>query len=104
LIRDAHYTRFASFVVAGDVFLLYTDGIVEASNAAGEEFGRKQLGRVLNQVIERPVAGLTQSVIDAVNQFTNSTTLPDDICLVAVGVSASTQVTPPRPSIEATAV
>ncbi|HUI08381.1 MAG TPA: SpoIIE family protein phosphatase [Verrucomicrobiae bacterium] len=101
LISDAQYTRFASFVGADDAFLLYTDGIVEAANAVGEEFGRERLVQVLSQQIEHPVAELTQSVIGAVNRFTGSATLPDDICLVAVDVSASTRVAPSEPPTEA---
>ena len=102
LIREARYTHFASFVAAADLFLLYTDGIVEASNAEGEEFGRDRLSQVVSQNIDRPVAELTQSVTDSVNQFTGSTSLPDDICLVAVGVSASTQLPSTQPSTAAT--
>jgi serine phosphatase RsbU (regulator of sigma subunit) len=102
--RDAHYTRFASFVVADDVFLLYTDGIVEAANAKGEEFGRERLSQILHQSSEQPMAELTRSVIDGVNQFTGSAALPDDICLVAVGISASPQVTRKEPSIATTTV
>jgi serine phosphatase RsbU (regulator of sigma subunit) len=97
LFRDSHYKSFTSFAAIGDVFLLYTDGISEAANADGEEFGRERLCDVLKQNLHRDVTGLTQSVIDAVNQFTGATALPDDICLVAVEVTASVKsaTTPP---------
>ena len=97
LFRESHYTSFTSFAAKGDVFLLYTDGISEAANANGEEFGRDRLCAVLKQNLDRDVTGLTQSVIEAVNEFTGTTVLPDDICLVAVEVTASPKVakTPP---------
>jgi serine phosphatase RsbU (regulator of sigma subunit) len=89
LLPDSHYTSFASFVAKDDTFLLYTDGIVEALNAEGDEFGRERLSQVLVRNIDVDVERLTQAVIDAVNEFTGSATLTDDICLVAVEVAAS---------------
>ena len=71
------------------MFLLYTDGIIEAANAEGEEFGRERLSRVLEENLDCPITDLTQAVIDAVNQFTGGTPLIDDICLVAVEVAGS---------------
>ena len=97
LFRESHYTSFTSSAANGDVFLLYTDGISEAVNGDGEEFGRDRLCAVLKQNLDRDVTGLTQSVIEAVNQFTGAKVLPDDICLVAVEVTASVKsaTTPP---------
>jgi sigma-B regulation protein RsbU (phosphoserine phosphatase) len=102
LVRDVHYTHFASFVNADDVFVLYTDGIVEASNADREEFGRDRLSRVVSDAIDRSVAEMTQSVTDAVYEFIGSTSLPDDICVVAVEVSASARVSTTEPATAAT--
>jgi hypothetical protein len=44
---------------------------------------------VLQDNLDRDVTGLTQSVIEAVNQYTGAKALPDDICLVAVEVATS---------------
>lgn len=98
LFRESRYTSFTSFAAEGDVFLLYTDGVIEAADTKGEEFGRERLCRVLQQNLERDVTGLTQSVIEAVNQFTDATALADDICLVAVEVVASAKGAARRPA------
>jgi serine phosphatase RsbU (regulator of sigma subunit) len=99
---DSHYTRFTSFIAKGDTFLLYTDGIVEARNAEGDEFGLERLCQMLARNIDADANCVTKAVIDAVNEFTGSTPLTDDLCLVGVEVTAS-----PRdvstPAIEATA-
>jgi serine phosphatase RsbU (regulator of sigma subunit) len=89
LFRESRYTSFTSFAAKDDVFLLYTDGIVEAANAEGEEFGHERLSHVLEQNLDCPITDLTQAVIDAVNEFTGGTPLIDDICLVAVEVAGS---------------
>ena len=97
LFRESHYTSFTSFTARGDVFLLYTDGIIEATNTKDEEFGRERLCSVLKENLNCDVVGLTQSVIEAVNQFTGARALADDICLVAVEVAASSKPTTPMP-------
>jgi len=102
LFRESRYTSFTSFAAEDDVFLLYTDGITEAANTEGEEFGRERLGRVLEQNLDLPITGLVQSVIDALNQFTDGSALSDDICLVAVEVAGSATSVPAQP-VEASA-
>ena len=103
LFRESHYTSFTSFAAKDDVFLLYTDGIIEAANAEGEEFGRERLSRVLEQNLDCTITDLTQAVIDAVNQFTGGIPLIDDICLVAVEVAGSPTGVAPQP-VETSAV
>jgi sigma-B regulation protein RsbU (phosphoserine phosphatase) len=43
----ATYSNISVSFDAGDTLLLYTDGIIEATNAAGEEFGAQRLGQLL---------------------------------------------------------
>jgi len=93
LFRESQYTSFTSFTAKGDVFLLYTDGIIEATNVNDEEFGHARLSSTLKDNLNRDVTGLTQSVIEAVNHFTGARALADDICLVAVEVAASSRRT-----------
>jgi sigma-B regulation protein RsbU (phosphoserine phosphatase) len=68
----------------GDTFLLFTDGLVEAPAASGEEFGEERLYALIRQNPNVDVSRLTSVVVDALNQWTGAITLPDDLCLVAV--------------------
>lgn len=43
ILPSAEFQTSEVVAEAGDVFALYTDGLLETSNAAGEEFGRKRL-------------------------------------------------------------
>ncbi|NQU09531.1 SpoIIE family protein phosphatase, partial [bacterium] len=86
LFPDSQYTNFTSFPGPHDVFLLFTDGLFEALNPAGEEFGVDRLRSVIEANLDRDVAGLCQTVIDTMSQFTEGTPLNDDVCLVAVEV------------------
>src|SRR5947207_11077712 len=39
MFRDSRYYEYFETIEAGDVFVLYTDGVTEAMNAADEEYG-----------------------------------------------------------------
>jgi phosphoserine phosphatase RsbU/P len=65
----------------GDMLVLYTDGITEATNADGEEFGESHLLDVLWSHSHLPVARILQTVVEAVQQFSGGEQ-QDDITLV----------------------
>jgi serine phosphatase RsbU (regulator of sigma subunit) len=92
LFRDSAYTSFTSFVKKEEVFILFTDGIVEATSPDGEQFGRDRLAQVIEQNIDRDAGGLNQAIVEAVNEFVKVQALADDICLVAVEVSTAKAV------------
>lgn len=73
-----------SFTFApGDMLFMYTDGAIEARNAAGEFFGEQRLRDVLLARAGEGVEGLCQKVLDELDAFTDSA-LEDDIALVAL--------------------
>jgi len=68
-------------LAAGDTLVLYTDGVTEATNAEGEEFGESHLLDILARRARLPVAAILQAVVEAVQQFSGGE-LQDDITLV----------------------
>lgn len=58
----------SSEVVAGqgDLFALYTDGLLETANAAGEEFGVHRLADELRKHSKQPLASICQAVKESV--------------------------------------
>jgi sigma-B regulation protein RsbU (phosphoserine phosphatase) len=68
----------------GDVLLLYTDGVSEAHNGAGEEFG---CGRVAT-ALERAAGGSAEDVVDAVladlERHRGGVPLTDDVTVMAL--------------------
>ncbi len=86
--RDSTYGGFSRPVEAGDVFLLFTDGVVEAPDRDMEEFGEEQLLRVVRENIELDAGGISRAIEDAVAQWSGVATLPDDLCLVAIEAAA----------------
>jgi len=53
----------------GDILAICTDGVLEASNAAGEEFGEEGLVTALHRSSDQSAQDLLESVIATVKQF-----------------------------------
>ena len=68
----------------GDVFMLYTDGITEASDAAGEQFGPARLHAFLRQS-QAPSAQLLIAALDeAVRTFVGAAPASDDVAYLVI--------------------
>ncbi|MBV9867261.1 MAG: SpoIIE family protein phosphatase [Abitibacteriaceae bacterium] len=93
LVSDAVYNSYEVAVKAGDMFLMFTDGLVEAPNAAGDEFGETRLHATIAQHLDSNTSQLMQAIMDDVNDFTGTTSLPDDLCLVAVEAICDSPIT-----------
>lgn len=70
----------------GDTLLLYTDGVTEAANAAGVQFGLDSLAQVVKDNAALNAEQIIQHILRAVSGFTNGAQLVDDATLVVVRV------------------
>jgi len=70
----------------GSQLVLFSDGLAEAQNAAGEEFG---LERVCAVLAGTPIAGRLDAVKDAVNQHMGAQPPHDDISLLLIDLPVS---------------
>ena len=71
-------------LASGDRLLLVTDGIVEATDPAGEEFGEARLAALARTHAGSTVEALRDAVVDAVTAFTAGEA-QDDVTLLVVG-------------------
>ena len=76
----ATYSTATRDLLPGDRLLLYTDGLIEASNAAGEFFGRESLARALKQTAGLRARDTAEHVLSSVQNW--STTQDDDLTLL----------------------
>jgi serine phosphatase RsbU (regulator of sigma subunit)/predicted enzyme related to lactoylglutathione lyase len=67
----------------GDVLALYTDGITEACNERGEEFGERCLIELLRQHRELPCQDLLSAIVDGVQRFSTQEQHDDITAIVA---------------------
>jgi len=65
----------------GDTLVLYTDGVTEAFNRAGEEFGESRLIACLRRHCQQPSPALVAAIIDEVRNFSPHEQ-SDDITLI----------------------
>lgn len=88
VIPDEQYGADSVRLVDGDLFVFYTDGAYEAATRDGEQFGIGRLEKSLQaHIYERP-ADLLNKVMEDIAKFVGDEPLADDICLVAVHVTA----------------
>jgi serine phosphatase RsbU (regulator of sigma subunit)/pSer/pThr/pTyr-binding forkhead associated (FHA) protein len=68
----------------GDVLVIYSDGVSETQNAAGEEFGTTRLYDVIARNLDSSAAGLRDKIEAALTKFAQGTDSVDDLTLVIV--------------------
>ena len=69
---------------SGDVLVIYSDGVSEANNLVGEEFGMDRLINVVKSNLKASASGLRDKVESALSSFTQTAPANDDITLVIV--------------------
>jgi sigma-B regulation protein RsbU (phosphoserine phosphatase) len=73
----------------GDILLFYTDGVTEASNAQGEQFGSERLAQVVRQNTSLPAQELLHKLRQSLDDFLEGRPLEDDATLVACRLDGS---------------
>jgi phosphoserine phosphatase RsbU/P len=66
----------------GDLVVLYTDGITEAANPKGDEFGLDRLLAVVRKYSQEPLVALAVAIETAVEVFVDGTPFGDDRTIV----------------------
>jgi len=82
VLRAAAYRQECAQLCPGDTLVLYSDGITEAANLAGEEFGEERLAALISAHRGEPAASVVQHVTDAVAAWGAGAPAADDITIV----------------------
>jgi phosphoserine phosphatase RsbU/P len=86
IFPDNQYEQAELTLTAGDRLLFYTDGITEARNPEGDEYGEDRLAEVALAVREGSAETIKDAVLTNVNAFTNGK-FEDDATLIVVGIA-----------------
>ena len=73
-------------LAAGDVFVFGSDGIFEAFDQAGQEFGAARVLEVVNRTHERPAKDIVGEIFGAVQHFCGAAEQSDDRTVVVVKI------------------
>jgi sigma-B regulation protein RsbU (phosphoserine phosphatase) len=83
LLPNASYECGQVTLTAGDVLLIFTDGLVEAENGTEEEYGEARMLATLNSYSGATSSELLRGLMRSADQFVGATPQHDDItCLV----------------------
>ncbi len=84
LMEHAVYKDSSLALSDGMGFLLFTDGLIEASNSKGEELGRARVKQCLGQKLLGSAEDSVLKAMKCARDFTGGDSFDDDICLLAL--------------------
>jgi serine phosphatase RsbU (regulator of sigma subunit) len=82
IVPVAPYAQEKARLGPGDLLVIYSDGVTEATNTAAEEYGEERLAEVLGSRRDEAAAAIVDAVTDSLQQFTSGAPQADDITLV----------------------
>jgi sigma-B regulation protein RsbU (phosphoserine phosphatase) len=82
VLGEAPYEQRALSLASGDFVLLYTDGVTDALNASGQDFGLRRLKSVVARHHDQPAASVLAALEQAVTEFAGSAAQFDDNTLL----------------------
>jgi phosphoserine phosphatase RsbU/P len=68
----------------GDLLVVYSDGVIEAVNLAGEDFGFERLVQHVRQNVDRPVSHVRDALFHALDLWNDDFLQEDDITVLVV--------------------
>ena len=86
LLPDTSYEELEILLDPGDAVLLFTDGLFEAANVRGEEYGQDRLRIAVTARLALPTPVFVEELLADVRAFQSAggKGFDDDVCLVAV--------------------
>jgi sigma-B regulation protein RsbU (phosphoserine phosphatase) len=86
LFATADYDEHVVLAEPGDLFVFFSDGILDASDANGQMFGGERLRQVITKNSARSAYDVVTAVFDAVGEFSAGVAAFDDQTVVALKV------------------
>jgi sigma-B regulation protein RsbU (phosphoserine phosphatase) len=84
LLPGANFQQGEEFVAPGDLLVAFSDGVVEATNESGEEFGDKRLLTVIQELWDSSAMEIRNAIHARLKEFTGDLPVVDDQTLIVV--------------------
>jgi phosphoserine phosphatase RsbU/P len=84
LFADSKYEETTLTLEEGDVLVLYSDGLIESRNDAGDDFGMKRLADTVRNNHEKSPAEIVKAVRDGLAKFIGRRRPHDDRTMIVV--------------------
>jgi serine phosphatase RsbU (regulator of sigma subunit) len=82
ILGMAKYDEYKAQMRPGDVLVMYSDGVTEAANPQGEDFGEDKLGKLVSSMKGRPAKEMIVEIQKAVAAFGEGAPPADDITVM----------------------
>jgi len=79
MFRDSRYYEYYATIAPGQILVLYTDGVTEAPNPSGEEYGRDRLAEAVRNVRDLPAREMIDVLHRDLIQWTDGQGAGDDV-------------------------
>ncbi len=86
ILQNHDYKEMVLGLNAGDLILFYTDGVTEAKNEAGEEFGTKRLEKILLENYALKARQIQDKIYQEIKEFTQDKPGQDDFTMIVIKV------------------
>lgn len=86
IFSDCLYEQETIQLQSGDLLFAYTDGVTEAFNAEGQEFGEHRLQQVLAEATHLPADEVRERVVRCVREWCGNAPQHDDLTFVVLKV------------------
>jgi sigma-B regulation protein RsbU (phosphoserine phosphatase) len=96
LFDEAEYDEFQFRMKPGDMFVFFSDGILDARNRKGEMFGRGHVERIIAECAEKSADCVVDSLFKAVAEHAAGAETFDDQTVVAIRVRSSPHPSPAK--------
>jgi sigma-B regulation protein RsbU (phosphoserine phosphatase) len=90
LFDDVNYDEFRFKMKPGDIFVFFSDGILDARNRRGELFGRGRVEKIIAECAGRSADCVVNSLFKAVGEHSAGVETFDDQTVVAIKVKDAT--------------
>jgi len=89
LFEEAEYEEFMFRAEPDDVFVFFSDGILDAANRAGELFGRTRVEKIIAECASDSAESMVKSIFKAAAEHASGVETFDDETVVAIKVKGS---------------
>ncbi|HKV40854.1 MAG TPA: GAF domain-containing SpoIIE family protein phosphatase [Blastocatellia bacterium] len=81
---DSRYSESVVNLISGEILVLYTDGVIEARNAADQDFGVEKLEETVRRYADQRAHEICNKVVEAVNEYSSEIGGPEDDLTISV--------------------
>jgi sigma-B regulation protein RsbU (phosphoserine phosphatase) len=84
VVEQSAYISGRMVLSPGEALLLYTDGVTEAENSQGEEYGMERLSTLIRRGSSLSADGLMNHILESVTEFSKDVGFSDDATLLVL--------------------